>query len=448
MKRYLERDLARWLNSPSRLPLIIKGARQVGKTYLIREFAKTHCPTVFEFNFEEEPALSSVFSGALDPETIINELSLRRGRPIGPKDLIFFDEIQSCQNCLTSLKYFAEKRPEQPIIAAGSLLGLTLSEGSFPVGKVEYLWLGPLTFEEFLLGINDNLGAEALASAVKRGTVSPSAHEHLYGQLKLFYTTGGLPKPILTYAETMSAGVLHSLSQVRKVQEGLVRDYQSDFAKHAGKVNASYIQAIFANIPQQLASHEDRSTGKYTFSPSESSTALPRGYQRLKMPIDWLVRAGLIYRIPIANQAKFPLATFCRDNFFKLYIFDVGILGALLRLPPEKILTDDYGQSKGYFAESLVLQALIRDDFHTPTSWQEGTAEIEFLLTQRGEIMPVVVKAGHRTQAKSLKSFITKYNPPLSVKLHSGMIGYDPRSRVYSLPLYLAWNLDQMQLLR
>jgi len=444
MQRYVESELLAWKNSKNRLPLILKGARQVGKTHLVRSFGTKNFEKVHEFNFETERALSEIFSRNLEPERILNELSLVSKSPIEKTDLLFFDEIQDCPEALTSLKYFAEKMPEQAVIAAGSLLGVALSESSFPVGKVSYLWLGPFSFEEFLLALNDAVGLAALRQVRETRSISQLAHAHLWEQLKLFYVTGGLPRAIQIIASQASGGWAKLLGAVRQVQEGLVRDYQSDFSKHIEKANAMHIRAVFNNIPHQLTQSDYGNSQKFKFSkvlPTGST-----GYAQLQNPIEWLEKAGLVYRIKIANRAGHPLSAYAKDNYFKLFIFDVGIFGALVQLPPEQIISDDYGTAKGYFAEAVALQGLVLNDLHVPYAWAEGQAEIEFLIVQNGEIIPVEVKSGRNTRARSLSSYIARYHPKAAVKLYNGLPGYDAKQKLHTLPLYLAWDIRKMDL--
>lgn len=441
MNRFLSKKLDSWRNNPHRLPIILKGARQVGKTFLVKDFGAKHFASVFEFNFETSPKLKSLFDGEIEPRALLRNLELITGRKITPQDLIFFDEIQECPRALTSLKHFAERLPEQPIISAGSLLGITLPDLSFPVGKVEYLWLGPLSFEEFLAGIGDNKGHAILRELIQTLRISAPAHDYLWNQLKLFYVTGGLPKPILALANKLS-DLPAAFTDVRAVQEGLIRDYTSDFSKYIGQVNAVHVRAVYENIPEQLSSSEDRTTKKYTFS---NVVKGQRGLAGLASPIEWLVRAGLIYKVKIANRAELPLASFCKDNFFKLYHFDVGILGALLRLPPAVLIQDDYGMARGYFAESVALQGLVKDDLSTPHCWMEAQSEIEFLLTSNQGVLPVEIKASSRTKAKSIDSFVKRYKPNIAYKLGNYLPKFNAATKVQCLPLYLAWSLDEIK---
>lgn len=443
MKRQIESDLLSWSTKTTRLPLVLKGARQVGKTYVVKNFAQRNFKNFHEFNFEVTPGLKSIFESDPDPRRILQELSFQQGKQIGEGDLIFLDEIQECPKALTALKYFAENLPRQHVIVAGSLLGVALNEVSYPVGKVEYLWLGPMTFEEFLLGIEDEKGALALRKFYETLQISELEHTHLWEQLKRFYITGGLPKSVAEYGRLQSEP-LEAFRVVRNIQENLIRDYTSDFSKHSAPANAVHIRGVFENIPLQLSAVHDGTTKKFKFN-----EAIPgrKGYAQLQSPIDWLYNAGLSYKISIANRAELPLRSFCKENLFKLFALDVGIFGAQLRLPPEIILKDDYGISKGYFAENLVLQGLIENEKDLPISWMEGQSEVEFLIVKEGEIIPIEVKSGLRTRAKSLASYIKKYRPKAAVKLWGGMPRYERTSKLHSLPLYAAWGLRKMDLL-
>jgi predicted AAA+ superfamily ATPase len=445
MKRSVTHELLAWKNSKKRLPLILKGARQVGKTHFVHQFGHEHFTRVHEFNFETQQSLHQIFAGDLDLERIVTELSFHLKTVIEKDDLIFFDEIQDCPAALTCLKYFAEKAPQQPVIAAGSLLGLTLSESSFPVGKVSYLWLGPLTFEEFLDWCGDDHGLAALQNVKATRKISSVEHAHLWEQLKLYYVTGGLPRAVLTLAENRSQPLAKTIYKIREVQEGLVRDYQSDFSKHTEKADAMHIRAVFNNIPYQLSVRDFDNSQRYKFS--KVIPGRHTGYAQLQNPIEWLERAGLAYRIKIVNDANHPLSAYTQDNLFKLFLFDVGIFGALAQTPPERLIADDYGTAKGYFAESVALHGLVQNDLHLPYTWSEGDAEVEFLIVKEGEIIPVEVKSSHNTRAKSLTSYIKRYQPKAAVKFYSGMPGFNPKQKLHTLPLYLAWNLREMELL-
>jgi predicted AAA+ superfamily ATPase len=441
MKRINIEKLISWSSKKRRFPLIIKGARQVGKTYLVREFGSKYFPNLHEFNFESDPRLRSLFDSDLNPQQIIRQIELVFGTQIKGDDLLFFDEIQECPRAITALKHFAEYLPSQPVIAAGSLLGVSLPSYSFPVGKVEHLWLGPLTFSEFLSGTEESGALEILEEAEKNLKISHFGHQRLWELFKAYSMTGGLPNAVLAYTqhkENISIG----LQAAREVQLGLVRDYTSDFSKYTEKLNASHIRTVYENIPEQLSASEDRSSKKYAFGkviPNRS------GYADLRGPIDWLVRAGLIYRIPIANKAEIPLRAFCKDNFFKLYHFDIGMLGALLRLPPASIIANDYGMSRGFFAEALALQGLVADDLDYPACWMEGQSEIEFIHTGAHGLVPIEVKSSTRTKSKSLAAYIKRYSPRLAVKLANRLPEYDAQTKTWTLPLYMAPTVRKLE---
>lgn len=440
MDRLHIKTLLDWHRSKSRQPLILRGARQVGKTHLVNAFAEKYFSSSHVFNFESDAALKSIFKQDFNIRRIIDELAFKSAKPIAAEDLIFFDEIQECPEAITALKYFAEQRPEQPVISAGSLLGVTLNESSYPVGKVDHLWLGPLNFEEFLLGLNDDRGITALSQLRKNLQVSEIAHQHLWEQFRKFYVTGGLPKAVVTLA-SHTGQLQKAFQEVRQVQQNLIRDYQSDFSKHSAPANAVHIRAIFENVPLQLSSVQDGSSKKFKFG--EPITG-KKGYSQLKSPIEWLDKAGLVYKVNIANKAQLPLKSFCKENFFKLFIFDSGLLGAMLNLPPEVLYANDYGSTKGYFSENICLQALIQDETNMPVCWMEGQSEIEFLIIKDGQIIPVEVKSSLKTKAKSLDSYIKRYQPRIAIKFYAGRPLFSADKRIYNLPLYLAWDISQL----
>jgi uncharacterized protein len=440
MKRFSLMNLVRWKSKSVRFPLIIQGARQVGKTYLVREFAREHFTKFYEFNFESDVRLRQIFDEDFRIERILQQLSDRAGESIQEDGLVFFDEIQDCPRAITSLKYFAENRPNLAVICAGSLLGVATNSESFPVGKVEYTWLGPFSFEEFLLGVDAQRGCEVLATARDTLKISDINHTYLWDLLRRYYVTGGLPRPISVYTEHKD-DEYEAWKQVRLVQQGLVRDYMSDFSKYTGQANAQHIRAIFENVPEQLSLSEDKSTAKYTFSHVISGR---KGFASLRSPIDWLVRAGLVNKVNIVNRSAFPLSAYAKESVFKLYLFDIGILGALTNLSPQVLREDDYGSAKGFFAESLALQGMIEDDLTRPYCWNEGQAEVEFLISTDSGVVPIEVKSGKRTRAKSLMSYIKRYSPVVAIKLANSAPHYDSTYKIQTLPLYMAWDVKNI----
>jgi uncharacterized protein len=407
----------------------------VGKTYILKAVARKYFPKVHEFNFEEDEQLGSIFEPDLRIPRILEELSFHGGDMINPaRDLILFDEIQQCPRALSALKYFHEKMPQQALCCAGSLIGVKMAQTSFPVGQVDYLWLRPLTFSEFLRGIGDDKGYDALHGLQDKENAAQIVHHHLWSRLKEYYVTGGMPAVVETYQQHM-ADKPHAFAEVRRVQAALVRDYSNDFAKHSGKVNSVHIQGVFENIPRQLSQYMDGSVQRYRFKDVLTNK---KSFSELAGPIQWLVQAGLALRVDICNKAEVPLSAFTQANRFKLYLFDTGLLGCMLGIPPASLIQQDYGATKGYFAENLVAQALTRSDDETLHAWNEGRAEIEFLKMEQDHIIPIEVKSGTRTKAKSLQTYRQKYQPDHVVKCTAKTLQRNPESRHLNVPLYMA----------
>lgn len=439
MKRNIEHKLTQWKNSQNKKPLILKGARQVGKTYSLLEFAKKNYSSVHYINFEKYEKVNHIFSKDLNPKRILNELNFYLNTSIQiEKDILILDEIQQASRALTSLKYFNEEIPGLSICAAGSLLGLTLNYESFPVGKVEFLDMYPMSFEEFLEGIEDTKSIDYLNHAFHQGKKLPDiVHDHLWEQLKIYFVVGGLPEVVQTYQENKD-DLFIALSKVRKKQNDLILAYNADMAKHSGKQNAMHIERVWRNIPSQLAKDMNGSAPKFSFK-----GIIPgiNRYSRLAGSIDWLSTAGMIIKTPIVNQGKIPFSAYMKENYFKVFLFDVGILGALCDLPPKSILDYDYGTYKGYFAENFVAQSFMSSGVNPLYSWRENTAEVEFLREIDGQVIPVEIKSGWVTQAKSIKVFAQKYKPPYIIILNAKNVYIDRQHKIHSFPLYFASKL-------
>jgi predicted AAA+ superfamily ATPase len=430
------RQLYAWKEDPARKPLIVFGARQVGKTTLVKDFARVTYQKLHYLNFEEKSVLSKIFVDDLEPAELIRRISIEVGGPISPSnDLIFFDEIQECPQALTSLKYFAEKAPEFSIIAAGSLLGVALSEGSFPVGKIDRLNLFPLTFNEYLDAFKQgSLLAEHREECLKKGEVFEPLHQKLLKALGHYLFTGGLPEIVATAVQG-NFDYSHN-EQIRHKQRSLVRDYLADMAKHSGKVNAMHLERIFSCSALQLSTADDRSTNRFKFQGVVPGVSQ---YMRLSNAFDWLEKAGLIVKSYGVTSPIHPLRAQVKEGKFKSYLFDVGIMGALAGVDPEAILQQTPLSYKGFLAEQFVLQelrALGHDYFY---NWHSNEAEIEFLVEERGGIIPIEVKSGRNTRSRSLQSYTIKYAPRksfiVSGKSYVGLSGSD--SVVRLLPLYM-----------
>lgn len=435
MKRLFYSKLLSWSKKNDRKPLMLKGVRQSGKTYLLQEFGKNEFPNFHYFNFEKEPALVKVFSGSLDPKHLIQELSFYQNKPINIKeDLVIFDEIQAIPTALTSLKYFNEEMKELALCTAGSLLGVTLNQASFPVGKVETEYLYPLNFIEFLYAIDEALLADLLEGAKEETVIPLLAHERLFERLKWYFIVGGLPEAVLAFRSHLN-DLFVAFEKARNAQKQLIGDYYSDIAKHSGKVNAMHIDRILRSIPTQLASSVDGSAKRYRFQ--GVIEGIDR-YSRLATAFDWLENAGMIFKVPILHSISHPLSANVEEARFKLFLFDVGLLGAISGLSPKTIIDYTYGTYKGYFAENFVLQEFMSTEYKENYSWQEGHAEVEFVKNIDGDILPIEVKSGNVTHAKSLQKFVEKYSSKYRTIISGKELMIDKRNEIYNYPLYLA----------
>ncbi len=435
MKRNIDQTLQQWRIDKYRKPLLLMGTRQVGKTYSLREFGRASFPRHHFVNFEEQPSAVSIFSGDLIPGKIIQDLSLFLDTPIDPEnDLLVFDEIQACPQALTSLKYFAEKMPHVAVCAAGSLLGVHLAECAFPVGKVDERYMYPMTFAEYLAAVESPLLYDAFKNIDKLEPIPETLHSRLWNAFKIYLVTGGLPEVVLMYNRERE-NLYTALEQVRNMQNRLITDYVADMAKHCGKQNAMHLERLWRNIPAQLGRDQDGAATKFVFK-----DVLPgiRGYERMVGVIDWLNAAGLVLRLPIVNSGQLPFPAYEKENFFKLFIFDVGILGALGKLPAKNILDYDYGTYKGFFAENFVAQEFHSCHRDNVACWREGRAEVEFITEVDGQVVPIEVKSGWVTQAKSLKVFADKYHPPFSAVFSARNLGIERARGKHYYPLYLA----------
>ena len=436
MKRNVTESLNDWKSSAIRKPLILKGARQVGKTHTLKEFGGAAFSRCHYVNFEEDERLGRILEQDLKPHRILDELQFYLDQIIDRRrDLVIFDEIQRYPKALTSLKYFSEDMPELALCAAGSLLGVTLHEDSFPVGKVQFLDMHPLAFDEFL----DGAGKERLAELIRKHDLTQpfpeTAHEQLWTLWKHYLVVGGLPEAVNHYRERQD-NLYEAVQVIRRTQRDLLDAYLADMAKHSGKSNALHIERLWRNVPAQLARTQNGSAGKFKLRDGIPGV---RGYERLSTPLDWLERANLLIRVPIVDTVGIPLFGYAKENRFKLYFFDVGLLGAASGIAPTTFLNYDFGSYQGYVAENFVAQELRAAGEKALYCWQGRTAEVEFLLEKEGEIMPLEVKSGWVTQSKSLKVYTERYRPPQAYSLSANNISR--RNIIHYLPLYAAGRI-------
>ncbi|MBW2700143.1 MAG: ATP-binding protein [Deltaproteobacteria bacterium] len=432
LQRSIEKDLLAWKTSNPRKPLILKGARQTGKTFSLNVFGKGYFSRVHHLNFQKNKELRSIFDGSLDPERLIESIEFVLDCSIDQvADLLFLDEIQDCPAAITSLKYFHEDMSHMAICAAGSLLGVTQPEVPFPVGQVTFLTMRPLSFEEFLLAIGEKRTYSALRATRPPGPLAAVVHHHALSLLNEYFVTGGMPEVVASYA-LHRTDKHRALAQVRHIQNDLITASMGDFSKYSGKVDATVIASLFESIPAQLA----RENKKF-----KTSSVMPGGrFSRLQSSIDWLVAAGLAIRVKMTNSGELPFAAFTKENAFKLYLYDIGILGALAGLSPRVLMTasEPFATFKGAFCENFVAQEFLYSGVDSLYSWSSNKAEVEFLREVEGEVFPVEVKAGLSGKLKSLKVFQQKYRCKNRVRISARNLEINHQANMHSYPLYLA----------
>ncbi len=426
MKRDVYQKLLNWKESPNRQPLLLQGARQVGKTYLLKEFGAENYKQVCYINFEETPRCKAFFETDLQPHRIVSDLAIFLEMQIeSTSTLIIFDEIQECPKALTSLKYFCEHAPEYHIMAAGSLLGVKLARSSgFPVGKVHFLHLYPMSFFEFLDAINRSSLRKMLEEIRSLTPIAEPHHLQLIDLLKTYFFVGGMPKPVLRYVET------GDLIQVRDVQEDILKAYAQDFAKHAPAQMIAKIMLIWDSIPLHLG----KENKKFIFSALKSS-ARARDYEDA---LQWLIDAELIYKVSSIKVPRLPLISYGNHETFKVYLLDVGLLGAMCRLSQRVILEGDqlFIEFKGSLTENYVAQSLKTAHSSPLYYWtSERDAEVDFLLEYDGKIYPLETKSGISTKKKSLQVYNEKYQPDLLSR--TSLMNLKKDGNFCNYPLYM-----------
>lgn len=439
LKRIAFGSLLKWKSSKTRKPLLVLGARQVGKTFLLESFGKDQFPSYHRFDFAENEELITLFDGSLEPQSLLTRLATYSERDIDPeKELIIFDEIQLCPKALTSLKYFEKHLPHAYVCGSGSLLGVTFSESPFPVGKVDRLDIYPLTFYEFLLGMGEEKIAKEIEAFNLELFANPSIHKKTWQLLLYYFVTGGMPEVVEVFINNYK-DINKAFDLVRSLQSKIIRDYEDDFIKYSDHENALHIKTVFREIPAQLTKARV-SSSRFVFKGVLSAVS---SYRELEGPIEWLEAAKLIFKVPITDHSESPLKAYAKQRLFKLYLFDVGLLGSMVGLSPRSIAMYDYGGFKGFFAENFVLQELKarsaqRD--RTVVSWFKRNSELEFLLEEDGKIMPIEVKSGINKKAKSLNVYSDLYKPSRAILLTGNSV-HSREGILEYLPLYFAGSL-------
>ncbi len=429
MHRFAMDKLLKWKNKDNRKPLIIMGARQVGKTWLMKEFGKQYYEKVAYISFYNNRRMNDVFEMDFDIKRIIMNLNIESGVTITPGDtLIILDEIQDTPKVLESLKYFCEEGAEYHVVAAGSLLGVAIHEGvSYPVGKVDLLDLYPLNFREFLCAMDEENLSNALET--KDYALIDNFSERYIFWLKNYYYTGGMP-------EVVNAFRMHKdYDEVRQLQNDIVRQYEGDFGKHIDAKTLPRIRMVWDSIPMQLA----KENKKFFFGQIKKG-ARSSDYE---IAIGWLVDCGLIYKVSRVNEPHIPLKAYKSINAYKLFMLDVGLLGALSELEAESILegNDIFVEFKGALTEQYVLQQIVSDTKYTPYYYgtEKSTFEQDFLIQKGKNVIPIEVKAEANIRSQSLRAYCDKYSPEEAVRF--SMLKYMDQGWMVNIPLYAVCNL-------
>jgi predicted AAA+ superfamily ATPase len=429
MYRKFIKQLIEWKQDKVRKPLILEGARQTGKTYLLQQFGKEHYSNVAYINMENAPEkLVELFEGSINPERIVTQLELLFGFDIKPSDtLIIFDEVQEIPRALTSLKYFCEDAPEYHIVASGSLLGIFLHTGtSFPVGKVDFLKMQPMDFEEFLIAN----GEEKLLAHLKANIENTGFFtEKLYDYFKYYLLTGGMPEVVQSWITEKN------IEKVEKIQDSIIQTYLHDFSKHIPKNEAIRVKQIFDSLPKQFAKNND----KFVYGVVKQG-ARAREYE---LAIEWLIAAGIVRRVQAVKCGdKLPFKAYAEPSAFKLYFVDVGLFRRFAGISSEVILDKSaiFDEYNGLLGEQFVLQQLYNFDMYF---WTSGaTAEIDFVTQIRSKILPIEVKSGSNVKAQSLKVYRERYKPELAIRF--SLLPYEYNNGLLNIPLYYCFLFDEL----
>lgn len=429
MERSTFEQLEKWKKDADRKPLILRGARQVGKTWLMQEFGRRYYKNTVYFNFDEEEELKSIFQTNKNPQRIVELLSMISEKKIVPEEtLILLDEIQECPEALNALKYFKEKANEYHVIAAGSLLGTLLAKPqSYPVGKVNLLDIAPMSFEEFLMA-SDN-GLYQYYSSIRKGqTIEEIFHKRLLESYHYYLIIGGMPECVASWNNYRDP------QKVLKVQQELIEIYEHDFSKHNGKINSGRILMVFRSIVSQLA----KENGKFVYGALRQG-ARAKDYEEA---IEWLVSAGMLNRVYNVSKPEHPLPAYDKLDSFKLYMFDTGLLKCMAGIDNSAILLKSDFQFKGALAENFVLQQIKPLYDVKPRYYSNRYGEIDFVLQDGQEIIPVEVKAGEDKSAPTFKRYILENNPVTAVRFSER--NYVKNGDITNIPLYLAGALKRL----
>lgn len=433
MKRFIMDNLIKWKNSSNRKPLILRGARQVGKTYILKEFGEDNYENVAYFNFDHDNGLADLFVNTKDPIRIIEQLILVNGKKIEPeKTLIIFDEIQECSDALNSLKYFYEETPEYHIVCAGSLLGIRLSKTSFPVGKVDFLNLYPMTFSEFLIADNCENLVECMRNITEINKIPSIFESQLIEKLKVYYIVGGMPEVVSSWVKEKD------IEKVNKIQKNILDSYESDFSKHTDNSEANKISLIWNGIPSQLA----KENKKFIYQVVKEG-ARAREYESA---LNWLNDANLICKCHNVTKCDFPLKAYNDLSAFKIYMNDIGLLRQMANLDSSIILEGNrlFEEFKGSFTENYVVNMLNYLYNNTPNYYTFDRNEIDFVIQSKNRIIPVEVKSSKNINHNSLTKFNTNNNNEISIVFSLNNLRKD--EKIVNIPLYFIEYISNLNI--
>lgn len=433
MKRFITDELIKWKNSKDRKPLILRGARQVGKTYILQKFAEDNYDNMAYFNFDHDEGLEELFSNTKNPKRIIEQLSLANGKKINPgTTLIIFDEIQECSNALNSLKYFCEEASEYHLICAGSLLGIRLSKTSFPVGKVDFLNLYPMTFSEFLIADNSMNLVEVMKQTREIKAIPKIFESQLLEKLKIYYIVGGMPEVVYSWVNDKD------IDKVNKIQQNILDSYEQDFSKHLDINEANKVSLIWNGIPSQLA----KENKKFIYQVIKKG-ARAREYESA---LNWLKNANLISKVFLVSKCAFPLKAYNDLSAYKIYMMDVGLLRRMSNLDSSIILEGNklLEEFKGSFTENYVATMLNNVLEDSPNYYTFDRNEIDFVIQRKNKIIPIEVKSNKNTNNNSLTKFNAKNDNEVSFRFSLNNLSKD--GKIINIPLYYIEYIDNLNI--
>ncbi len=424
MQRSIMVKLMNWKSSKHRKPLILKGARQVGKTWILKEFGKTYPNGYAYFNFDQSPELKEFFYSTKDIKRIIQNLSLATAQKVDEDTLVIFDEIQECEEALNTLKYFCEDTPLLHVVAAGSLLGITLAKG-FPVGKVDFLEMGPMTFTEFLQASGNENFITFMDSIIEIENIPTAFANPLLEKLKQYYIVGGMPECVKNWTED------GDIKEVENALSGIIQSYEKDFAKHPKPVDVPKILYIWKSLPSQLAKEN-----KKFFYNCVKEGARAREYEGA---LTWLCNADIVKKVVRCEKPGIPISAFDDLTAFKIYLNDIGVLRKLANVSPTIFAESNllFSEFKGAFSENFVLQSLVRQFEVMPRYWSSQRYEVDFIIQKDNLIIPVEVKSGRNVEAASAKYYASHYEAktPLVIRYSEKNLSFD--GKFLNIPLYL-----------